>query len=799
MVRLLRMAMDFLRSAKTCRLAAGVLILSLATDNSRSASAAEAADKSANVHLLPSPPSMSQPRPAREDPQPLMANIPQRLEPSLQREPMSPLGPGAGNPMEKLLEPSIPRSKSIGPNAKLVHSWQEPKALQNYLKELGTSGPAGAWAEEVKRQVRELDYEILQGTASPDATLQRLQNLTEQADVVALNTSDRALSRKMRQAGYALTRRVAVWDEALKINNLTPVGVEMKRSDVEQLTACLNQIDAMTKKNAQGKAWREFVMLDELRQWCKQPDTVGSQGDEIARDVLLRLTQNSMTYQQRQFIAKEPFPTLVTELRRLTAEPLDLDELMKQIEIYEQNKLPSDAKRLALEYQSLAVSSDPRQRRLAEQIDAHYRNANLRVAISAELLNRLMPPRPLQYAPVRETVLGLPVRGDSLTSTEVAVRPLPDPDRLRIALEISGEVASQTSSTSGPATFYNRGRATYTARKTVDIDLDGFHSLPAQVDVRNEMRLKALETDFDNVPLLGSIVKGIAKSQFEQNRDASNREVRQKVITEAKKRIDDEAKTQLGEFSKRIQDRVLTPLYGLALDPTVIGAETTEHRMLMRLRLAGDDQLGSHTPRPQAPSNSLLSFQIHESTINNALQRLKLDGKTFSLLELSAHVAKKYNCEEPWEVNPENEDVKITFAASDALQVCCENNQIVLTISIAKLSSPPRFWKDFQVRVFYTPQIAERSAMLSRDGIVHLLGDHLNTGAQIALRGIFSKVFSKKTPLDLTPAELAESPQLADTEISQFTVDDGWIGVALSPKPAPIKTAQKPKELQAKR
>ena len=33
----------------------------------------------------------------------------------------------------------------------------------------------------------------------------------------------------------------------------------------------------------------------------------------------------------------------------------------------------------------------------------------------------------------------------------------------------------------------------------------------------------------------------------------------------------------------------------------------------MRLRLAGGEQLGAYTPRPRAPSDSLMSLQVHES------------------------------------------------------------------------------------------------------------------------------------------------------------------------------------------
>ena len=62
---------------------------------------------------------------------------------------------------------------------------------------------------------------------------------------------------------------------------------------------------------------------------------------------------------------------------------------------------------------------------------------------------------------------------------------------------------------------------------------------------------------------------------------------------------------------------------------------------------------------------------------------------------------------------------------------------------------------------------------------MQLSGSRLTTGSQIALRTVFSRAFSKKTPLVLTPERLATDPNLADVGITQFVIDDGWVAVAL--------------------
>ena len=169
------------------------------------------------------------------------------------------------------------------------------------------------------------------------------------------------------------------------------------------------------------------------------------------------------------------------------------------------------------------------------------------------------------------------------------------------------------------------------------------------------------------------------------NLPAATEEMKQKIVAKATERIDSEIRQRFSEVVDRLNQRVFDPLNSLALDPQLIDAQTTEKRFTMRLRLGGEDQLGSHTPRPPAPSDSLASVQIHESVINNGIQRLHLDGRTFTLPELSRHVAASLNCPAPWPTNSENNDVKITFAKQNSVVVRCQDGQVVLTLSIARL------------------------------------------------------------------------------------------------------------------
>jgi hypothetical protein len=665
------------------------------------------------------------------------------------------------------------------------HGWPEPAELLAQLDRLRENPAAASWADEVARLVGELTEQAGDGAAGDvGAILDRLDALEREAAARAGTLADRELGRPWARTCYGLRRRLDVWRPAATLPEVDEtLATQTVRAKAADLGAALAVVDAELSRMPEGQAWREYLLLDALGEYSEAA-RAGESGfpPSLAEELLRRLVDTPMSVEQRRFIHTSSLARLTDQVRELgAAAPLGPADLLAELERYEATRLPSDAARLAQMRRRLALADQPEARRLAEWIDAYYRNANLRVAVSEELLNRLVPKRDPEVVPVRDTVLGRPVRGQSTTSADLQIRLLPHPERVRVALEVSGSVSSLTSSFAGPATFYNNSRAVYVARKPLEIDLRGIRAWPAQVDVYYHTRLRDLQTDFDGIPLFGVLAQEVARSQHDANLPAANREVRQKIAARARQRMDEETSEQLSAFARQLHERVLAPIHELSLDPALVGAETDERRLNMRLRLAGEDQLGSHTPRPQAPADSLGSLQVHETAINNALERLELHGRTLSLQQLAERVATRFGLPEPWETAPEHEDVTITFAEENPVEVRCVEGQLVMTLSVARLSKPPRAFRDFQVRAFYVPNVEGRSAELARDEVIHLIGQ-LNTGSQIVLRGIFSRTFSRERPWTLTPERFVASPEVGDLEITQFVIEDGWVGLALGPR-----------------
>jgi hypothetical protein len=530
-----------------------------------------------------------------------------------------------------------------------------------------------------------------------------------------------------------------------------------------------------------GVTWRDFLMLSRLNELARDTsDEAMAERSRVAQIVLARMADPRLTSAQKQVLARPALMELRRHLRRWTVQKLPVGELLYTVEDYEQARVTSLGRTLAEQSELLSASRDKAEERLGCELARQYRNANLRVVVTRELLNRLLPQPEPALEPVNDTIVGVVARGQSSTSAKLAVRLFPARDQFRFGIEAAGVVDSQTASTAGPVTFFSQGESSYRVGKLVVIDRDGVRVGNAMADADNRTRLSGLQTDFDGVPIVRNLVRGYALSQHDEKQGQARQEVEAKVASRASERLDAEVNARLAQAESDIRRRILAPLQKLDLTPGVIQLTTTQERMTARLRLSGDDQAGAHTPRPLAMSDSLASLQIHESAINNVLDRFQLAGRTFTLPALYEWIGGllgRMRVELPEDL-PEN--VSITFAETDPLRVRCVDGRVELTLAVAELDEGRRVWHDFEITVFYRPHRDGLRLEFAREGAIELSGEGYKGRTEVVLRGIFAKVFSHRRKLTFDPAKDNPNPALATLAFSSALVDNGWISITVA-------------------
>lgn len=689
--------------------------------------------------------------------------------------------PAASTPQDEPPAELTPVVKGPAPPPSRPQLAWSPDSLIKRLERLTNHSECEAWATRAIESLNALTHAA--NTTQAEGAIRQLRMAALEGDRLSARLAPQAekrpLATEIRRAQHALTRRLDLW-ELIPAPQLVATQAESS-ADPARLQICLAEVVEFLQQGDDFDGWREYLMLDPLQQLAAERISESQEQHELVRRVLEQLQSDELDSEQQKYVSEEAIARLSSELQTWLDGPVDCRGVLLALEKFEDTSLPKDARQVAEYVKRLSAAEDEQARKLAAKLDANYRLANLRIAVSGDLLNRLMPSQPSRRGPVREMVLGVPTQGWSETSTQLGVRLIPDPNRLRFALVADGLVNASTSSTSGPATLFGRSESFYTAEKKIEFGPEGIRVSSAEADADCAPELDDVRTSFDRIPFLGSIAKGIARNEHAARGGEIRHEMRRKISARVQSQIDANIDPRVAKANRVLKERVMSPLKGLELEPLFANLQTTSERASMRVRLAGDEQLAANTPRPAAPGDSLISMQVHESLLNNVVERLNLNGHTFTPAELHQHVSSKLNLKLAPLPESIPQDVLLTLAPQDALRLHCEEGLIEMTLAVEDLARGNEHWPDFVVTVHYKPEMAGLDAWLSREGVIQLAGPRLNIKAQIALRGIFSKLFPPDRRIPLMPDEVLKHPKLAHLQVSQFVVADGWLGIAVSP------------------
>ena len=309
-----------------------------------------------------------------------------------------------------------------------------PRTLLDQLARVAQYPECTTWAASVTELCEELCRTSPGDVLRSAEIVRQMQALVPAAVDLAANVKNANAAENLRRARYDLERRLMVWnvmfnDNPNSVYGNVPGSDELRRRLTEKLTAA----DTHLQSIAHADGWRKYLLLDDVARLTSaddHPDQIEAR--QIARTVITRLSPRDASDAQRQVLGDATLSTLAEQLRPWAAESVDLHALLASIERYEISGLPSDGRQLVAMLEPLKWSASDSQRQLADILDMHYRNANIRVAISADLINRLTPDPAPATGKVNDTILNAKVSGSSQTKSELLVKLVPDPARLHV-------------------------------------------------------------------------------------------------------------------------------------------------------------------------------------------------------------------------------------------------------------------------------------------------------------------------------------------------------------------------------
>jgi hypothetical protein len=347
-------------------------------------------------------------------------------------------------------------------------------------------------------------------------------------------------------------------------------------------------------------------------------------------------------------------------------------------------------------------------------------------------------------------------------------------------LASQGTVESNTVADGGPAMVRSQSTTQFTAEKNVVVEHGGVRLGSTTADAQTHSRLLGINTDFDWMPVVNDMVRTRAMDQYCSKRSRAAAEVEYKVARRVESQLDHRAVEAVERLEDDLRNRVTGPLANAGVAWEAVQLSTTPERIVARLRVAGDDQLAGHTPRPRAPSDSVASLQLHESALTNAGRSLELDGRRLTAPELQDLFREKFSqASQPASIDVEAGTV-FEFAGQDAVRTRIAEDRLEVILSLAEVKHDRKAVRDFRVHAFYRPVIHGVEAEFVRDGSLGVEG-RLGSGERARMHGIFNKVLSEERRLPIVRLANPADPRLAGLMITQLVLEDGWMGLAVGP------------------
>ena len=208
---------------------------------------------------------------------------------------------------------------------------------------------------------------------------------------------------------------------------------------------------------------------------------------------------------------------------------------------------------------------------LVERIRGCYGHPNLLASVSSEMIATRFDDNVARTSPVRETILGTPIRGLAYTAGKLSARLIPSDETALIEIVMNGTTTSNTVGYHPPVTIHSDGITQVLARKRLLIDDLGVRAEPACASCSTSTQIKCIGT----AKRLGSqMIQRVAwKRAHAQKPQAECISARLAEVRVAQQ-MDQQALEVIASSNGRLESKVRRPLRAKSL-PAL--AATSDH------------------------------------------------------------------------------------------------------------------------------------------------------------------------------------------------------------------------------
>jgi hypothetical protein len=451
-----------------------------------------------------------------------------------------------------------------------------------------------------------------------------------------------------------VARRVEMAEAILDTLELDPAAVKNEkitaaRSTVSTAVADLKK-DLGTIKG--GSVWLPYVHADELQQAASSNEKAVAASDLLKKVQGKFAGRKNLEKQQQAFLVRKAFEnvssavdglvaSLAVKPRKTNPELLreQLAELIEAIEEFEATNSSQAAQAVSAATESLNKNAVDGGDRIAAVTRNYYTNYNLQIAISESFLNRVVREQHKENGNIRDNVLGASVSGSQSTTATLGIDLKPSNDQARFDVTLNGVTRSNTTGVTSQATIYTSGYHTFNAAKEISFDGKRFNTGAGRISVNANNTTTGARTGASGLPIFGGIARGIAmreaRKRSGESESITRTKIRQKVLPKFNKDVDKRFDTA----NTDIEDGLNARLKDAGVFPSATSYKTTDKMLRLSMRVSNKAELAGGKPSITLTPSTGMTLHIHESLLNNSVDRMKIAGRTMTESELKDELA----------------------------------------------------------------------------------------------------------------------------------------------------------------
>jgi hypothetical protein len=563
-----------------------------------------------------------------------------------------------------------------------------------------------SWSQSAASDVAALYEQEDLDVAGQRAALQKLNSRIRTMEKALGDKAYTSIFGPLASVNGRLSRRVQVATAVLDTLEMNPVSAHKAKVDAAgvEVAESVESLGKYLSKIKNGDAWLKYIRAEELRSAVKSTDS-----SEVVSAVFTRLADSDKLENeaQRNFVQRPQFlsvkQTLGQYLELASANSpaandqselrAALSKLVTSLEAYEETRSLTAATAARDAYTNVRDLAADGGDLIAGVLASHYFNYNLRVVATESFLNKIVGYRHTDSGAVDDFVLGAKVDGHQTTHGTVGIDLKPNNSLIQFDMTFSGVTQTNTQGVTDQATIFTSGYHTFGVQKTINFDGDRFTTSPATVWVNANNTTTGARTGVSGLPLFGGIADSIAVDAARDRKSQSEAIAADKLRNRLQPEFNREIESEFGKSNALMTDRVIPKLKENGLFPSARTYRSTGDALWIGTRLMGDADLGGDAPSFSTRVDGSAAIHLHETLLNNSLDKLPLAGRSFTENELGETIEQalrsllgedfklpgdKSKGDE--NVTVEEDKTRFIFPEQDAIRIKAQNGQLTLVL-----------------------------------------------------------------------------------------------------------------------